>query len=1087
MKKAVLILFLFVAFPVYADTTISGPISFDTTWSPAGGVYIIDSNFSVLLGVTLTIEPGTIIKARTTALGGPSIYGRLIANGTSELPIRFTSISDDTPGGWQGLYFKPGSEGSFDHVTISYAGYGGFGFGNFVGIENDGGIVAIKNSLIDQNNQHGIWQKAGTLVIENTTISNHMFGLTMWGGAVTATSNSFLSNSQYGLHASGGDSLSLTGNDFTGNARTAYVVASLDFSHVNNTSEDIANRGFETSGEARDGAVWHTSDLPFILNELIVGSGKTLKLSAGTVFKMGPGAYLDVRGFLISNGTADAPIYFTSLKDDSVLGDTNGDGAGSSPNMTDWDGLTFRENSVGNISHSVIKYSGGFNGTGRSAIFNLGGNLLLDNIIFSDNYQSDIYQNAGALTATKIDFSTPYNGLIFDGGTGDISQSKFYALSNAIDNRSGVIIDARHNWWGSVTGPQTPDNPAGTGGSISGSVLYFPWLTSDPLEVTASPHNPVIIVPGIMGSYLNREDGTEVWMNLLKMALPGDDSYLDELKLSVGGEPTNVPPLKSENVIRKTGSEDFFDGLIEKLKLDGYEEELDLFVFPYDWRLDVQNSSLELRDEIDRIRSQTGAEKVDIIAHSMGGLLLKEYLRQYGGEFIGKFLGVGTPHIGSSKSLKILMYGDNLNATILFGLFGLNSQRTKIISQNMPSVYELLPSSLYGNYLYDLDDLDNNGVRGLLSYADTKEFMKNTGRNSSLVDRADAFHQGIDNLNHADYGVKTYNIVGCGTQTLDKIFILNKETSGDVEYNISYTNGDGTVPLKSAEAITANKKTYYLKNATHALIPSTSGVKELIAGILTATSTEDFDISSYPNLATTSTGCTIPDGRIVSFHSPIELHVYDAEGNHTGPNADGDIENNIPGVSYDVIDGNKFAFLPDGVEYTIKGTATDNGTFNARIETVENEVVIETRYFNQVSIVSTTQIELKNDSVLIDNESDGIFESEFPVSSILDENQSSDLTKPVTTVTVVGKKKRSEPYTAPIKVTLVATDDNSGVLKTEYSVTGEQNWTLYTKPFRIRTKGRTHLLYRSTDRAGNVESPKFIDIDIFKKNSGSKK
>ena len=474
MKKVVLLFWLLTFFVwlnfASADTTISGPISSDTTWSPSGGVYIIDSYFSVPSGVTLTIEPGTIIKAKTTALGGPSIYGNIIAEGTSDLPIYFTSIYDDSIGGdtgengsttgatkdWQGLYFKEGSTGELDHVVVQYSGYGGFGFGNYVGVENDGGTVTIKNSLIDQNNMHGIWQRAGTLVLENTVISNHLFGLTIWGGTVTADSNKFLSNSQYALHASEGDSLSLTDNNFIGNAKTAYVTASINFIHTDNTSSDVTNRGFEIGGEVRDGEVWHTSDLPFIINGLSVGSGETLTLSAGTVLKMNPGAYLDVRGSLISSGTASTPVYLTSLKDDSVAGDTNGDGAVSSPNMTNWNGVTFYENSVGSISHSVIRYSGGFNGADRSAIFNLGGNLSLNNILFSYNFQSDIYQTAGSSTVSHSQFSTSTNYAILNNGT--------------------TSVDARNNWWGTDTGPSHSTNPTGTGPNVTNNVLFDPWL-----------------------------------------------------------------------------------------------------------------------------------------------------------------------------------------------------------------------------------------------------------------------------------------------------------------------------------------------------------------------------------------------------------------------------------------------------------------------------------------------------------------------------------------------------------------------------------------------------------------------------------
>ena len=140
MKKLFLLLLLaFVALTgtTSADTSVSGVISSDTTWSPAGGTYLINSSFSVASGTTLTIELGTVIKARITSMGGPSIYGNLVVKGTVEAPVYFTSIYDDSVSGdtgndgltvgangqWQGLYFKPGSIGEFYHVVLRYSGY----------------------------------------------------------------------------------------------------------------------------------------------------------------------------------------------------------------------------------------------------------------------------------------------------------------------------------------------------------------------------------------------------------------------------------------------------------------------------------------------------------------------------------------------------------------------------------------------------------------------------------------------------------------------------------------------------------------------------------------------------------------------------------------------------------------------------------------------------------------------------------------------------------------------------------------------------------------------------------------------------
>lgn len=1087
---------------------VSGNLSADATWSP-DSVYVLKNTVTVPKSITLTIEPGTIVKAKAGGAGSLEVLGSLVARGTEERAIYFTSLLDDkigddsgrdgntlgTAGDWGGIFFKPGSTGELDHIVVRYAGYAWSGSQS--GIGNDGGTVNIKNSLITENNAHGIGQlEKGFLSIRDSVISKHLTGISA-SGIVVATANKFSLNSRYGIYASGG-SLDLRDNSFVNNGKTVKVDTPVDFSHSGNTSADIAGRGFEINGVLVKDTIWHTSDLPFIVSRgalLWIPSNYTLTISPDSVIKFETSAHMIVEGRLAVAGTKTARVYLTSLQDDSIAGDTNGDGSASAPGTGSWPGIAFFSGSTGDISHSVIRYAGvytGFgNGTGRASIFNLGSNILLKNVNFEENSTSDIYQSAGSLSATQINFSSGYYDFIFDGGKAEISQSAFYS-TNAVDNRSvSAVVDARYNWWGDETGPTVSTNPSGIGKHIYGAVLYEPWLTSKPSEKALSAQNPVIIVPGIVGSYLVRTDlflDNERWPNLLLMSLSPDDLYLNDLVLSSDGN--SMRAISPTILLKNIGDFDFFNSLLNQFSEDQVVE-----LFPYDWRLSVETSSMKLKEKIEEIKLKTGSDKLNLVAHSMGGLVVKEYLKLFGNDSIEKFIDIATPHTGSPKSFKALNYGDNFGFE-KFGLSILNSERIKIISQNMPSVYELLPSASYisqnGSYLYDLDDLDENSVRGSLGYTDTKEFMKNTGRNASLVDRADTFHQSIDNLDPADYDVETYNIVGCGTETLGKIFVMNKEASGGTEYNISYMNGDGTVPLKSAEAIPAHK-TYYLKNATHALMPSTSGVKELVVKILTATSTEDFNISPYSNLATTATGCNIPNGKIVSFHSPIDLHIYDSLGNHTGPNINGDIENNIPGVSYDIIDDNKFAFLPDGLNYTVKGEATTDGAFNARIETFTDGRVTETKYFNQVPITSTAEVtfnvgNVSSNSISVDVNGDGIFELQVPVSAVLDEAQSDDLTKPVTKLDIKGNKISENSYISSVQIALSATDDNAGVLKTEYSLDGGKTWVKYNKSFVINDRGGVKLMYRSTDKAGNIESIKSTIVNIiYPGNSGKKK
>jgi triacylglycerol esterase/lipase EstA (alpha/beta hydrolase family) len=51
--------------------------------------------------------------------------------------------------------------------------------------------------------------------------------------------------------------------------------------------------------------------------------------------------------------------------------------------------------------------------------------------------------------------------------------------------------------------------------------------------------------------------------------------------------------------------------------------------------------------KIDAILSATHAKRVVVIAHSMGGLVMRAYLRRYGGARVARVVTVGTPHEGS--------------------------------------------------------------------------------------------------------------------------------------------------------------------------------------------------------------------------------------------------------------------------------------------------------------------------------------------------------------------------------------------------------------------------------------------------------
>jgi triacylglycerol esterase/lipase EstA (alpha/beta hydrolase family) len=53
---------------------------------------------------------------------------------------------------------------------------------------------------------------------------------------------------------------------------------------------------------------------------------------------------------------------------------------------------------------------------------------------------------------------------------------------------------------------------------------------------------------------------------------------------------------------------------------------------------------------VDALREATGAGRVVVVAHSMGGLAARAYLRARGGEKVARLITVGTPHRGSEHA-----------------------------------------------------------------------------------------------------------------------------------------------------------------------------------------------------------------------------------------------------------------------------------------------------------------------------------------------------------------------------------------------------------------------------------------------------
>ncbi|MHB8577388.1 MAG: OmpL47-type beta-barrel domain-containing protein [Dehalococcoidia bacterium] len=90
-----------------------------------------------------------------------------------------------------------------------------------------------------------------------------------------------------------------------------------------------------------------------------------------------------------------------------------------------------------------------------------------------------------------------------------------------------------------------------------------------------------------------------------------------------------------------------------------------------------------------------------------------------------------------------------------------------------------------------------------------------------------------------------------------------------------------------------------------------------------------------------------------------------------------------------------------------------------------------------------------------------------------------DTTPPVTIESATPAPNGAGWNNADVTVTLTATDDISGVARTEYNLDGG-GWTQYTAPVTISAEAVHTFLYRSIDRSQNVETAKSATIKLDK-------
>jgi len=215
---------------------------------------------------------------------------------------------------------------------------------------------------------------------------------------------------------------------------------------------------------------------------MTIDSGKTLTINPGAILKLKPEVRLTVNGILDAQGTAGNEIYFTSYKDDSVGGDTNGDGGATSPAAGDWDMIKTNAGGSTTLARGVISYGGYVAGGWNTNPYNEG-ILTVSSVEVATSIPYGIWQTSGTSTITSyhIHHNGTY-GVKIEGGFSSITQSSIHnhnpSSGYGVHKNSSPTMTAENNYWGASDGPSGVG--PGSGDRVSSNVDYDPFATSSP-------------------------------------------------------------------------------------------------------------------------------------------------------------------------------------------------------------------------------------------------------------------------------------------------------------------------------------------------------------------------------------------------------------------------------------------------------------------------------------------------------------------------------------------------------------------------------------------------------------------------------
>lgn len=363
-------------------------------------------------------------------------------------------------------------------------------------------------------------------------------------------------------------------------------------------------------------------------------------------------------------------------------------------------------------------------------------------------------------------------------------------------------------------------------------------LDAGHLAVQAQPN--LLFAPGVMGSLIQSVNkGGVWWIDVLRAR-----DHLNDLRLAPDGvgSANSQDQLEPFNV--DTSYEPFLTAALNA-------PEIGLRSFPFDWRKLLTQSVDAFRDHVVELQRQNGGKPIDLVGHSMGGLMIRAALMEHGQDLwprLGRIIFVATPHYGSAAIagyLKNHLWG--FNEMALLGIY-----LSRETFRSLWGVLALLPApvGIYpgtregdpdpwkakGDYRHPCANFDlYRASEWHLDLNDPEEKQLQT-----ILDGAREFHERMADA-HAqltnDQRGKMLVIAGVGYKTLFRLE-WEKKFFGRWEHAKKVTDrkpgdrhreGDGRVPLASAEL--DHVQASYVKGV-HGGLPNIPAVYEAVFAFL---------------------------------------------------------------------------------------------------------------------------------------------------------------------------------------------------------------------------------------------------------------